>query len=110
MTVFRNADAWDQSNVEFVDGEVVAYAKRDRTPRMAHIDYGLSILASDALAHVPPDAPADLEGVYQHLLRRGQLAAVEVAERFYEVGSFDGMQDFAAYLAGRVATRIGADR
>ena len=31
MTVFRNADRWDRSNVEFVDGCIVAYEKDQRT-------------------------------------------------------------------------------
>jgi len=41
MTVFRNEGRFERSNVEFVDGRLIAYDKRDRTPRMRHVDYGL---------------------------------------------------------------------
>ena len=41
MTVLRNADRWDKSNVEFEDGNIIEYNKRAPRPEMAHIDYGL---------------------------------------------------------------------
>jgi N-acetyl-alpha-D-muramate 1-phosphate uridylyltransferase len=41
MTVFRNRDQWDSSNVEYAGGCIVAYNKKLRTPRMHYIDYGL---------------------------------------------------------------------
>jgi NDP-sugar pyrophosphorylase family protein len=50
MTVFRNADRWDNSNVEFAQGRVIAYDKVHRTPRMRHIDYGLLVLSPAAFA------------------------------------------------------------
>src|SRR5205823_1192201 len=43
MTVCRNDNQWDTSNVEFAGGEIVAYDKKLRTPRMRHIDYGLGM-------------------------------------------------------------------
>ena len=52
MTVFRNEGAWDASNVEYVDGAIVAYDKQRRNPRMHHIDYGLGVLDRRALARV----------------------------------------------------------
>ncbi|MFN8419805.1 MAG: hypothetical protein U0528_11285 [Anaerolineae bacterium] len=39
MTVFRNADQWDRSNVIYADGRIVRYDKRNRVPEMQHIDY-----------------------------------------------------------------------
>src|SRR5580692_9392080 len=44
MTVYRNEGQWDTSNVEFVDGHILAYNKKLRTERMRHIDYGLGVL------------------------------------------------------------------
>src|SRR5437867_4482280 len=41
MTVFRNEGKWDSSNVEFTGGRILADDKKNRTPRMRHIDYGL---------------------------------------------------------------------
>jgi NDP-sugar pyrophosphorylase family protein len=98
MTVCLNNNQWDASNVEFVDGRIVAYNKKLRTPRMRHIDYGLGVFRSDAFDRIPPGEPADLAGLYQQLLGEGELAAYEVPGRFYEIGSFDGIQELAQYL------------
>ena len=36
MTVLRNEDRWDTSNVEFADGRLLRYSKRDRDRACAH--------------------------------------------------------------------------
>ncbi|HEY8695017.1 MAG TPA: sugar phosphate nucleotidyltransferase [Chloroflexota bacterium] len=96
MTVYRNEGHWDTSNIEFAEGRIVAYSKQHRTPAMQHIDYGLGVLRGSALEEL--DGPCDLAWLYQQLLARDQLAAHEVHERFYEVGSFAGIDETAHYL------------
>lgn len=95
MTVFRNEGRWDQSNVEFTGGRILAYDKKNRTARMHHIDYGLGVFHRSAFA----GEQADLAALYQDLLRREQLAAFEAPERFYEIGSFEGVRELSDYLA-----------
>jgi NDP-sugar pyrophosphorylase family protein len=99
MTVFRNTDQWDHSNVLFRNGRIERYDKRQRTPEMQHIDYGLGVLQAQALEVYPPDQPLDLAIVYQDLLARDQLAAFEVTQRFYEIGSPAGLAEIREYLA-----------
>ncbi|HWB86685.1 MAG TPA: sugar phosphate nucleotidyltransferase [Bryobacteraceae bacterium] len=99
MTVFRNEGRWDKSNVEFSNSVILAYDKAKQTPRMHHIDYGLGAFHAAAFEFLPPDEPHDLAGVYQDLLQQGELAAYEVAERFYEVGSFEGIRELSELLA-----------
>ena len=101
MTVFRNDGQWDTSNVAFDGGRIAAYDKVNRTPAMRHIDYGLGVLSSQAIATI--EAPSDLASVYQRLLAADQLAAYEVHQRFYEVGSFAGIEETARYLESRRA-------
>lgn len=101
MTVFRNEGRWDTSNVEFDGGRILAYDKVDRTPAMRYIDYGLGILDRRAMDVVPEAGACDLATVYQEMLRRGELAGFEVAERFYEIGSVAGLEETRAHLAGR---------
>jgi N-acetyl-alpha-D-muramate 1-phosphate uridylyltransferase len=101
MTVFRNEGKWDSSNVEFEAGTILAYSKTDRTPRMRYIDYGLGVFRADAFENVPPGNPCDLSQIYTDLLQRKQLAAFEVRERFYEIGSPAGLRETAEFLAAR---------
>ncbi len=100
MTVFRNEGRWDTSNVVFRDGRILRYSKTARSPEMEHIDYGLGGLSAEALRPYPGDAPLDLAAVYQDLLARGELAGFEVAERFYEIGSPEGLRETRRHLGG----------
>lgn len=100
MTVFRNDGRWDSSNVEFSNGQVVAYDKRYPTPRMHHIDYGLGAFKHSAFEKVLDDQPSDLAVLYQSLLAQGELAAYEMHQRFYEIGSLEGLEETRRYLAG----------
>jgi NDP-sugar pyrophosphorylase family protein len=99
MTVYRNEGQWDSSNVEFDGARVVRYDKANRTPAMRHIDYGLGMLRREALAGVPSDRPYDLATVYQDLVRRDELAAWESPDRFYEIGSREGIADLTEFLS-----------
>ncbi len=100
MTVFRNDGQWDRSNVHFAEGRIWRYDKHSQTPAMRHIDYGLGALRAEAFAAYPPDEPLDLASIYQDLLGRGQLAAYEVTQRFYEIGSAAGLEETRRFLAG----------
>ncbi|MGA7220100.1 MAG: nucleotidyltransferase family protein [Candidatus Sulfotelmatobacter sp.] len=99
MAVFRNEGKWDTSNVEFEPGRILAYSKIDRTSRMRYIDYGLGIFRAKVFAELPSGRPCDLTEVYEKLLQRKQLAAFEVRERFYEIGSPAGLRETAEFLA-----------
>ena len=99
MTVFRNEGKWDTSNVEFEAGRILAYSKISRTLRMRYIDYGLGIFRAEVFAELPSGRPCDLTEVYEKLLQRKQLAAFEVRERFYEIGSPAGLRETAEFLA-----------
>ena len=99
MTVLQNRDRWDKSNVEYGDGVVVEYNKHQPRPEMAYIDYGLSILSAAALAEYPSGSAFDLAEVYRALSLAGNLAGHEVFERFYEIGSHQGLAETEAYFA-----------
>ncbi len=101
MTVYRNEGLYDTSNVEYADGRMVRYDKRSRTPSMHHIDYGLGVFDRSVFAAIPPEEVRDLAAVYQDLLGAGRLAAFEVTERFYEIGSLEGLRETDEYLRGR---------
>ncbi len=101
MTVYDNRDRWDTSNVRFEDGRILAYSKKARTPEMHHIDYGLGVFHRAAFDAIPEGGARDLADLYRTLLERGELAGLEVKQRFYETGSFAGIRELEEYLAAR---------
>jgi NDP-sugar pyrophosphorylase family protein len=103
MTVLENRDRWDVSNARLsADGRVVYRKGSGQQYGMTHIDYGLSVLATaTVLDRIPGDTVVDLANVFAEMSDRGELAGYEVRERFYEIGSADGMDDLERLLSER---------
>jgi MurNAc alpha-1-phosphate uridylyltransferase len=101
MTVLHNQDQWDKSNVSFGDGRIAEYNKSAPRSGMTYIDYGLGILTAAALGPYPKDRAFDLSDVYHALSVGGGLAGFEVTERFYEIGSSQGLKETEAYFSAR---------
>jgi NDP-sugar pyrophosphorylase family protein len=92
MTVYKNDDRFDVSNVVFEEGLVKVYDKENRRPDMDYIDYGLGVFNSEILATWAQER-FDLATVYTHLVENHALAGYEVFERFYEIGSISGLDE-----------------
>lgn len=99
MTVYRNDNQWDASNVLFDGGRILNYDKTRRTPDMRHIDYGLGAFRHRAFDGFADGDAFDLVAVFQRALARGTLAGFEVEGRFYEVGSPAGLEATRAHLS-----------
>lgn len=97
MTVFRNDDRWDRSNVLYADGRVVAYDKRTPRPGMRWIDYGLGGFDTAALGRAG-GGERDLSALQQRLADCGELFGYEVHERFYEIGTPQSLAETEAFL------------
>lgn len=98
MTVLKNGDQWDKSNVLFRDGCITEYNKRAPRPEMTHIDYGLGVMSASVLENAFANEPFDLADIYHELSVRGVLAGHEVFERFYEIGSHKGLDETIEYF------------
>ncbi|MBK6504196.1 MAG: NTP transferase domain-containing protein [Ignavibacteria bacterium] len=98
MTVYLNEGKWDNSNVLFEKGNLLKYDKVNRTSDMKHIDYGLGILPKQAFEEYNNKTVFDLSEVYGKLLEKDLLAGYEVKERFYEIGSFTGLEETDKFL------------
>jgi NDP-sugar pyrophosphorylase family protein len=103
MTVIRNENRWDKSNVVFREGRLLCYSKRSPAPEMKHIDYGATLLRSHVLATTPANEPSDLADLLSAMAARGELTGYEVTQRFYEIGSPGGLQETESYLRARSA-------
>ena len=98
MTVYKNFGQWDNSNVQFENQLILEYNKRTPNQSMNHIDYGLGILKSSLFYNHTDNSPFDLADVYQKLSLNGDLMGFEVHDRFYEIGSHQGLKDTNQYF------------
>ncbi len=99
MTVLRNNGQWDRSNVIFRNGELIEYDKASWRSDMTHIDFGISVLSSGIFSPYQETRVIDLADICRDLSKIGQLAALEVSERFYEVGSPQGIRETESFLS-----------
>ena len=100
MTVFRNDNRWERSNVEVRNGLVVRYNKRQPSSAMYFVDYGLSAMDSDVVAHWKTSA-FDLADIWTGLADYGMLAAWQARSRFYEIGSLTGLRETEAVISAQ---------
>jgi NDP-sugar pyrophosphorylase family protein len=101
MTVYRNEGLYDSSNVEYDSARIVCYDKVHRVPSMHHIDYGLGAFQRGVFAAIPVGEMCDLAAVYRDLVKADKLAAYEVHQRFYEIGSAEGLRETAEFFAAK---------
>jgi NDP-sugar pyrophosphorylase family protein len=101
MTVFENHGRYDTSNVWFEDGAIRVYDKKVKVPEMHHIDYGLGVFRAAAFDAFPRDAVVDLAEVQKSLVARQELAGYEIGQRFYEIGSHEGLEELDRLLKNR---------
>jgi len=96
MAIFKNKNKLDQSNVYF-DGINLRYCKFNPTPDMQYIDYGVGIL-NKSFFNKTFNFPFDLANLYEDLSKMDLLNGFEVHNRFYEIGSPEGLIDISNYL------------
>ncbi len=97
MTVLRNQGRWDRSNVVYSEGRVILYDKHSSSPQMDYIDYGLSAIRREVIERTKTPV-FDLSTLFHDLSVAGELAGYEVTQRFYEIGSPQGLRDLEEYV------------
>ncbi|HAS04777.1 MAG TPA: nucleotidyl transferase [Dehalococcoidia bacterium] len=100
MTVYKNNNLYNASNTIIKDSLVLKYNKRKKTADMAYIEYGVNIFCKEILSEIPPDSFFELGDVFTSLIADKQLLAYEVKERFFEIGSLKGIEDFKKMVGG----------
>jgi len=102
MTVFQNAGKWEESNVIF-NGEIVEkYEKNSIAPPedMVYVDYGLLVLKREIIRNrVGSTSISDLAPILNSLSLEGSMAGFEATERFFEIGTPEGLDALEEHLS-----------
>jgi N-acetyl-alpha-D-muramate 1-phosphate uridylyltransferase len=97
MSVYCNRGHFDASNVRTDGTWVLSYEKGTRDPAFDHIDYGALALRKHVV-HALPEGPSSLESLQHALAEAGRMRAIVAHERFFEIGSPDGLLDLERTL------------
>ena len=98
MTIYLNENTSETNNVVFQNGELLLYEKNHFLTEMKYIDYGLSFFTSNVFNSFKTVKPLDLSEICCELSKMRLLAPYEVKRRFYEIGSFHGIEEFTRYI------------
>jgi NDP-sugar pyrophosphorylase family protein len=98
MSIFKNFGKFDKSNAELLSGGYVNYQKGSKDARMSYIDYGLMYFKSEVFETLTANQTIDLADICAQLSKTKKLMGFEVFDRFYEIGSAKGIEDFSMYL------------
>jgi len=82
------------------EGRVVKYNKQSEDGAMKWVNFGVSALRKRALAVVPAGKECGEEEFYGELIRREELLAFPVKERFYEIGTPGALREFEEFITG----------
>ena len=109
MSVFKNDGRWDASNVVTDGAWVLRYEKPNQgeaADRAAfdHIDYGAIALNREVVMALPLGVPRDLAALQRDLAGARRLRALVARERFYEIGSTEGLAALELRLRERKAS------
>jgi NDP-sugar pyrophosphorylase family protein len=98
ITVYKNNSKHDKSNVKYLSDGSVYYKKNSSVKGLNFIDYGLNFFSANVFNNLPEIGFLDLSDVLANLSEKKRLASYEVFERFYEIGSLQGIKDLGKFL------------
>ncbi len=102
MTVYKNHDRYGRSNTEIEGTLVKKFSKKEKTADMVYIEYGVDLFRKEALDMIPENESYSLDDLFPRLIGREELLAFEVNDRFYEIGSLQGLREFERFIKGGV--------
>jgi len=98
MCVYKNYGKIEPSNVIVKEGLVEKFDKENpNQPGMVWIEYGLNIFKREVLDLVEKEV-FPLGDYFKELIKKKELLAYEVAQRYYQIGDFKGMKEFENYI------------
>lgn len=103
MSAYKNEGAWDASNTAVsADGTwILRYEKGVKDPALDHIDYGATALRRTMIEALPLGTPHGLDAIQHDLAAQKRLRACVARERFFEIGSPEGLADLDSHLRSR---------
>jgi MurNAc alpha-1-phosphate uridylyltransferase len=104
MAIFKNEGRWDPSNVVTDGTWVLRYAKGSKDPTLDHIDYGATAVRREVIAGLPLGQAHGFDAVQRDLAERKRLRACLAHERFFEIGSPEGLAELDWQLRNRSST------
>lgn len=99
IVAWNNPDNIIPHNLQIADDNTILAYNKDVSDGMTHLDAGVIALKKEVLKLIPPQRVCLLEKeVYPQLINSDELAAFETEQRFYDMGSVEGLKNLEKAL------------
>jgi len=102
MTIYLNENQFDKSNVWLDSNGYMKYSKKNSNSEMKFIDNGFTILRRESFGKFERVDKFDLADLLEDLSFSNQIDFYEVNQRFFEIGSFEGILELSNYLESEI--------
>jgi NDP-sugar pyrophosphorylase family protein len=109
MTFFKNNNLLDKSNIIRYTDHILydPKYKLNNQNEYKYIDFGLSIIKKDIISNIPSNTKYNLSDFFHDLSINNSLQGFEVYTRFFEIGSFQGLNDFRSFVNEQTISYFG---
>lgn len=97
MTVYKNKNLYDRSNLILEDNKIRKYVKKDDSDKAEFIDYGLSFLQKKYFINFKKNK-FDLSEIFIKLINDKLLYHYECHDRFYEIGRPESLKSTQSFF------------
>jgi NDP-sugar pyrophosphorylase family protein len=99
ITVYENSENIVPNNVIIGEANRVLSYDKNNPVKMTHVDAGVMIFKKEVLKIIPRDKECSLEEeIFDSLIRIGELIAFPTSQRFYDMGSYKGLETIGRIL------------
>ena len=98
MAIFKNKNLYDRSNIRLKNGNKIEYYRNSKNKELQFIDYGVSYVDKSIFVNIKKNKKFELSELFEKISKKNILSKYVVKKRFYEIGSYNGINDFRNYL------------
>ncbi len=100
VSIYKNDDATDKSNIIFKDGKIVSYCKKNQTPDHNYIDWGVSVFSKKTFTQCPENS-WDLSNYLLDRIAQNALDGFAVPQKYFEIGTPHALEAFRRHMKDR---------
>ena len=100
MAIFKNENKFEKSNVRKLEDLKISYEKGFDDSSFEFVDYGITYFKESSFDNFAIGEKFDLADCLKDLSDSGNLIGFEIHNRFYEIGSEEGIKALENHLKG----------
>lgn len=98
MTLLKDPPVGHICNATLLDGRAL-HSKRNPKPGWRYIDYGFLCLSAEFIRRMPETTPLDLSLPLEMASTAGEVGALEVHKRFWEINTADSLEELRRHFS-----------